>query len=150
MLCQGTVPSSPSSGNRGSHTDLTRSPRSTPLTAGLDIAALDRAVDYYFLNGLAPATRRSYESGKRRFLSFCEKVQAKPLPVSEKLLGQFISHSTIKCYLATVRHLQIAAGLGDPGISRMARCSGVSKWIRARGLSPIKAGYQSLRSCCAK
>ena len=86
------VPFSPSSGGRGSHTDLTRSPRSTlPLTAGLDIAALDRAVDDCFLNGLAPATRRSYESGKRRFLSFCEKVQAKSLPVSEKLLGQFIS-----------------------------------------------------------
>ena len=95
-------------------------------------------MDYYFLNGLAPATRRSYESGKRRFLSFCEKVQAKPLPVLEELLGQFISqlanenisHSTIKCYLAAVRHLQIATGLGDPRISRMARLEQVLRGIK--------------------
>ncbi len=40
-------------------------------------------------------------------------------------------HSTIKGYLSAIRHLQIAAGLHDPGISGMPKLEGVLKGIKA-------------------
>ena len=95
-------------------------------------------MEFYFLNGLAPATRKSYDSGKKRYVSFCSKIHARPLPVTEELLCKFssqlaeenIMHSTIKCYLAAVRHLQIAAGKGDPRICRMVRLEPVLRGIK--------------------
>ena len=62
--------------------------------ARLDTARLDLSVERYFRCGLAASTQRSYDTGKRRFLKFCLKVSAKPLPVSEDLLRLQICRST--------------------------------------------------------
>ena len=68
-----------------------------------------------------------------------------PIPASETQLGQFVSylalanlaHSTIKCYLAAVRHLHIAEGVPDPQISKMARLEQILRGIK---LSQAKSG----------
>ena len=70
------------------------------------------------------------------------------MPASENHLCLFVSslanqnlyHSTIKCYLAAVRHLHIAEGYGDPNISSMPRLEQVLKGVKsvqARGLQRI-------------
>ena len=100
---------------------------------------MDRSVEFYFLNGLSASTRKSYDAAKNRYKTFCEASNTQPLPLSEAALCQFVSHlandnlchSTIKCYLSAVRHLSIAEGHGDPGISSMVRLEQVVKGIKA-------------------
>ncbi len=41
------------------------------IEAVLDIAHLDAAVEFFFSNGLAKGTQRSYGSAKRRYVYFC-------------------------------------------------------------------------------
>lgn len=61
------------------------------------------------------------------------------MPASEHLLSQFAAHlagsglraSTIKCYLSAIRQLQLAKGMGDPGIGKMARLEQVLKGIKS-------------------
>ena len=100
---------------------------------------------------------------------FCMKACTTPLPASEYLLCQFVSflanenlsHSTIKCYLAGVRHLHIAEGFGDPRIRGMARLEQALKGIKStqakkRGPNrqtrlPITLGILSkLRRACQR
>ena len=86
-------------------------------------------MEFYFQNGLAVSTRKAYNSAKKRYHEFCASKGLVPLPSSEQQLCLFVSflvsqklcHSTIKCYLAVVRHLHIAEGFGDPLICDMAR-----------------------------
>lgn len=68
------------------------------------------------------------------------------MPTSESLLCRYvsslanenISQSTIKCYLAAVRHLHIAEGFGDPNISGMARLEQVLKGIKSTQAKGMK------------
>ena len=61
------------------------------------------------------------------------------LPGSEHQLYQFVvflaieklCHNTIKCYLAAIRHLHIAVGAGDPGISHMPNLEQVLKGVKS-------------------
>ena len=77
--------------------------------------------------GLAASTQRTYRSGERRYLLFCSMTGESPYPATEHRLTQFIAHlfeqglgtSTMKGYLAAVRHAQIALGLGDPVMTQM-------------------------------
>ena len=79
------------------------------------------------------STQKSYLSAKKWYLPFSSSNDFPPLPASECLLGRFISslvnenlcHTTIKCYLAGVRHLHVAQGYGDSHISTMARLTGI-------------------------
>ena len=104
----------------------------------MDLQALDRAVEYYFQNGLAASTRRAYGSAKSRYAKFCNAKGLSPLPATEHQLCQFVSyltnqnlcHSTIKCYLSAVRHLHVAEGHGDPHISSMACLEQVMRGIK--------------------
>ena len=108
---------------------------SDSVQARLDIQALVRAVDLYFQNGLASSTQRTYNSAKRRYLQFFKDKHICPLPAPERQLCWFVSslalqslcHSTIKSYLAAIRHLHIAEGYGDPHIHNMARLEQVFK-----------------------
>ena len=96
-------------------------------------------MEYYFQNGLAASTQRSYNSGKRRYLKFCRIKGSAPVPTSEHQLCQFVAflaneklcHNTIKSYLAAIRHLHIAEGAGDPGMSNMPRLEQVVKGVKA-------------------
>lgn len=106
-------------------------------------------MERYFQHGLAPATRRSYGSAQKRYLSFCGQHHLSPVPCSEQILCQFAAHvagagvkaSSIKCYLSAVRQLQIAKGEGDPGISQMVKLQQVVKGIKS---AQAKDGVKSL------
>ena len=96
-------------------------------------------MDQYFLQGLAPATQRTYDSAKRRYLALCQLLKSPAVPASEHQLCLFAAflaqdgllHRTIKCYLSAVRHLHISRGSPDPGISNMPRLEQVLKGIKA-------------------
>ena len=96
----------------------------------MDIHGLDAAVQELFSTGLAPSTRQNYKTGTKRYLEFCRTQQVDvPFPTAEHVLSRFVawlhiqnlSCSTIKNYLAAVRHSQIAVGLGDPKMGSMVQ-----------------------------
>lgn len=95
-------------------------------------------MEYYFQQGLAPSSKRVYKSAKDRFISFCQKFNFNPLPVTETLLCQYVSylaeenimHSTIKVYLSAIRHLHIENHMPDPHIASMARLEQVVKGVK--------------------
>ena len=107
--------------------------------ARLDIQELDRAVERYFLNGLAESTRKAYGSSKKCYMALCMSKGLKPLPAKEHQICQFVRHladsklchNTIKCYLSAIRHLHTSEGYGDPKISSMARLEQVLKGIKS-------------------
>ena len=78
---------------------------------------------------IVPSTQKSYNSAKKQYVLFCSSKGLVPLPASEHQLCQFASflatrdlcHNSIKSYLAAIRHLHIAEGIGGPHISRMAK-----------------------------
>lgn len=77
---------------------------------------MEIAVQQYFEAGLAPATRRTYQSGINSFIQFCTHISANPLAISQSTLCSYVAYlarrgmayQTIKTYVAAVRHLQIA------------------------------------------
>ena len=101
----------------------------------LDLQSLDKAVEFYFLNALAPATRKLYGSAQNRYLWFCAKASFDPVPASEQQLCRFVGQlvkdslapSSIKSYLSAIRHLHLAMHLPDPKIGEMARLEQVIK-----------------------
>jgi len=82
----------------------------------LDINKLEEAVQYYYEQGLAPSTKKSYLAGQKCYLFFCSAICRQPIPTSEDILLTFISHlaqeglayTTIKVYLSAVRSLHVA------------------------------------------
>ena len=89
------------------------------------LSRLDHTVQSLINRGLSTATLATYESGKRKYQSFCRQFHLAPLPVSESTLCRFVSflfsshltYTTIKSYLAAIRHLQIIHGLPDPSLA---------------------------------
>ena len=84
---------------------------------------MDEALLRYCDRGLADSTQRTYRSGLNRYLSFCFAFGVlSPFPVSETLLCYFVTSlaqegvapTTIKTYLAAVRHAQIIRGHPEP------------------------------------
>ena len=114
----------------------------------LAVERLDQLVQFYFKQALAPATTRSYESAKKRYLAFCATIQSGPIPVTEARLLHFVAalaaegltYTTIKCYLSGIRHLQLSYGMGDPKVGNMATLQHVLRGIRStqsrRGQQP--------------
>ena len=82
---------------------------------GLDFSKLQIAVQKYFINGLAPSTKKSYHAGQSRYYQFCQQLRVTSIPTSERVLLMFITqiakegiaHTTIKVYLAAIRHLHV-------------------------------------------
>ena len=109
----------------------------------MDISELDGVVCRLYQAGLAPATQKAYQAGKKRYLDFCRRSGLQPLPVAEGGLCRFVAflqveglrHSTVKSYLSAVRHLQISQALGDPRMDTMPRLE-----LVVRGLKREQAG----------
>lgn len=91
---------------------------------------LDRAVEFYLRNSIADSTQKAYSSAKRRYIDFCSSSNLPPLPTSY-LANSKLSHTTMKCYLAGVRHLHITQGYGDPHMSSMAKLELVLRGIKS-------------------
>lgn len=61
--------------------------------AGLGIRLLASSVRRYSQEGLAPSTRRTYDSATKQFFVFCWKYNIQnPFPVTEFLLCSFTAH----------------------------------------------------------
>ena len=89
----------------------------------MDLSQLDGTVQFYCTKGLAVSTHKTYQSALRKFANFCTSYSIiSPFPVSESILCYFAAHlasqglspSTIKTYLAGIRHMQITLGLPEP------------------------------------
>ena len=95
-------------------------------------------MDGYFRSGLAHSTSQTYNSAKHRFLSFSDKANLSPLPLTENLLCRFVcsladdglAPSSIKSYISAVRHLQLAMDMDDPDIGNMAQLEQVPKGVK--------------------
>ena len=86
--------------------------------------------------GVAPSTQKTYNSAERLFVDFCQRSDRTPLPASESTLILFVAelaqtraHSTIRVYLAGVRHLHILNGWANP-LENTPRLSLVVKGVR--------------------
>ena len=93
-----------------------------PAGAGLDLPALERAVQDYYSQGIAHSTARSYKLAQNRYSGFCRKLGVPAVPLTETTCCKFVAslategkkHTSIKCYLSATRHLRISIGLPDP------------------------------------
>ena len=73
----------------------------------------------FYANGLAASTLNTYSTGQIRFINFCRQLKVATVPSTEDTLILFatvlasinISHTTIKVYLAAIRHMYVSAGL---------------------------------------
>lgn len=99
---------------------------------------MERMVQEYFLQALAPSTRRSYHSAHLRYSQFCTSRNFSPLPIIQSHLCQFVSqlaaegvaHRSIKNYLSALRYLQIELLGTDPNINGMLILSYVLQGIK--------------------
>ena len=86
------------------------------------VASLDDRAAFYFTQGLASSSTKTYQSGVNRYLRFCQSQCLTPLPVSENVLCSFVSQladeglkfRSIKTYLSGIRFYQIKSGTSDP------------------------------------
>ncbi len=109
------------------HTSRCRCPGPSPThpefpcwhgaSAGLDLLGLGAVIQELFSAGLAPASQRNYQTGSRRYLTFCSLARVTPpFPVTESMLAHFVAwlyssnlaSSTVKNYLAAVHHPDIS------------------------------------------
>ena len=85
------------------------------------VATLRDDIQQYIQLSIAISTQQTYSAGEKRFIDFIQLYQPRGprhlLPASEDVLVQFsaylaksIKHSSIKNYLAAVRHLHIRNG----------------------------------------
>lgn len=106
---------------------------------------LNADISRYLNLSLADSSKQTYSSGEKRFLDFCSLYRLNPtnaLPADENTLIQYaaylarsIKHSSIKSYLAAVRHLHIRNGY-DLDLSKCFRVQLVCRGIkRAQGTS---------------
>jgi hypothetical protein len=115
----------------------------------LDLQKVEDALRQFYANGLAASTQKSYSSGQKRFLSFCNKFNLSAIPPSEHTLLLFISQlgvdglslATIKSYLSSVRNLLINAGITAP-IIYTPRVE-----LIIRGIKRSKVGFGAPNQC---
>lgn len=84
-------------------------------------SALDQDVQWYRSNSFAASTAKTYSAQLTSYLSFCDQLLIKPVPISQTDLGRYIaflsrrlSFSSVRQYLNVVRLLHLDAGLKNP------------------------------------
>ena len=91
---------------------------------------MEVSVHQYFEAGLAPATRKTYSAGIKKYIHFCSLSGiTDPLQVSQQILCYFIAYlannglssSTIKTYLASIRYMLIAHDKSPPAWATMPK-----------------------------
>ena len=114
------LPTGCSNAVRGAIVPTGASPRPVPT---LDLAQLEAALHHYVDNSVAAATKLSYATAQRRYLSFCAAAGVtQPFPATENVLCRYVTylgqqnlkHKTIKAYLSGLRFTQIHLGGGNP------------------------------------
>ena len=134
---------------------------STSVTSPCRVTAMAPAVQCYFQDGLAPSTRRTYDSRMRNFGTFCEHYHVTdPFPVSEFLICAFTAYmadsgltpQTVNSYLSAIRNTQLSLGLPDPREQSSLPVQAGHDWVAAtprESGSPQESGFQSQPPCSA-
>lgn len=140
----------------GNPTDRRSDPGRRSGTSGrrgqsrLAIRDLDKAVEKYFGEALASSTKRSYQAGQKRYLDFCDNFGLPPFPVNEPTLCYFAAYlgeeglmaTSIKCYLSSIRQLQLSLGMPEVSITAMPRLKQILKGV---GVARGKEGRSTQR-----
>ena len=102
-------------------------------------------VEFFFQQGVAKSTSKTYGSGWRRFQAFCIAHNiTDPLPETQSVLCSFaaylakegLSHQTIKTYLSAIRFLQIKdEGPEPPSMPKLKVVNKGIKKVQALGLA---------------
>ena len=124
-----------------------------------NVGDLNADIQKYSSLSVAASTKQTYTSGVRRFLDFCtlhSPHRSIYLPTNEETLFQYVAylaktikHSSIKGYLAAVRHLHIRSGY-DLDLKKFLRLQLICRGIkRSQGDStcirlPITINYLKL------
>ena len=83
------------------------------------LSSLERYVQFYFDQSLAPSIHRTYQAATKRFSDFCAEFHiASPYPLTQHILCQYVSYlgpqdlspGTIKVYLSALRRCQVSMG----------------------------------------
>ena len=101
---------------------------------------MGHTVQELFSAGLAQSTVKSYRSCSNKYTKFCLDKGITPFPAEEKTVCCFIAAlyveglagSSVKSYLAAIRFLQIAMGLGEPHMSEWPRLSYVVRGFKKK------------------
>ena len=104
----------------------------------MGVHRLDAHLQRYYHAGLADSSHRVYRAAGKRYADFCATFSLTPYPATESCLCYFVTcvgdeglaDSTIKSYMAGIRHTQISLGLADPMISSMPRLGLIIKGIK--------------------
>ena len=111
----------------------------------MHIRLLDATVQELFTASLAPATFKVYRTGTNRYTLVCVFYNvSQPFPVSEDVLTRFVVYlyterlkvGTIKSYLVSIHHAQIALGLGNPHIEEMSQLEYVTRGVKRLASGP--------------
>lgn len=104
-----------------------------------NVGDLNADIQKYLRLSVAASTKQTYTSGERRFLDFCtlhSPHRSTYLPTNEETLIQFVAylaktikHSSIKGYLAAVRHLHIRSGY-DLDLKKFLRLQLICRGIK--------------------
>ena len=109
-----------------------------PQQAILAVSSLDSEVQRVFQQGLAESTRRSYQSGLKKFSEFCTLYSiSNPYPISQFTLCYYVAHlskqhlapQSIKSYLSALRNYQISLDIPTPNYTAMHKLSQLKKGI---------------------
>ena len=94
-------------------------PGDTPTR--LAVGHLANITNHLINNSLALSSRKTYSSAQARYLNFCSRMKLNPLPANQQQLilfaadlSQTIAYTSMRTYLAAVRHLHISKGYADP------------------------------------
>ena len=98
----------------------------------MDLTELDSFVHFYFREGLAASTWRTW----KKFNQFCTEFNiSNPLPVNQQTLCYYVAYlakcnlSTIKVYLSPIQHYHIASNVPEPDRAKMQKLRIVSNEI---------------------
>lgn len=124
-------------------------------SARLAVKQLEEQAQQLLKAGIAPSTEKTYSTAQKGYLLFCQQLSLPPIPASKDTLILYVTHlaqtrahSTIKTYLAGVRHLHIKNGLENP-LENRPRLDLVLKGVTKAELSPAPsntshhAGHQA-------
>lgn len=119
-----------------------------PQQTRLAVSSLDIEVQRLFQQGLADSTRRSYQSGLKKFTEFCTLYSiSDPYPISQSTLCYYVAHlskqhlapQSIKSYLSALRNYQISLDIPAPNYTAMHKLSQLKKGVAreySKGHSP--------------
>ena len=67
----------------------------------LVVTSLGPTIQHLLQAGIAPSTQRAHMAGKKKYLMFCQKTGAAPLPATEQKLIEFVAFAVTSSFYLT-------------------------------------------------